>query len=37
MFPSTTPPPPLLFATLLEDRIFLCTLAAAPLPSAKLR
>jgi hypothetical protein len=36
-FPSTTPPPHLLFATLLGDRIFLCTLAAAPLPPAKLR
>jgi hypothetical protein len=35
-FPSTTPPPPLLFTTLLGDRFILCTLAAAPLPPAKL-
>jgi hypothetical protein len=35
--PSMTPPPPLLSVTLLGDRIFLCTLAAVPSPSAKLR
>jgi hypothetical protein len=35
---STTPPPPLLFVTLLEDRIFLYTLATVvPSPSAKLQ
>jgi hypothetical protein len=30
-------PPPLLFVTLLGDWIFLYTLAAVPLPPAKLR
>jgi hypothetical protein len=32
-----TPPPHLLSATLLQDRILLCMLAAAPLTPTKLR